>query len=124
MFVDGLWLSGITLNIERSQIPIPSAMQDHPIEIKLTPMQVNAICALLGIGMRNGELLMYTDDDLNQMIMDANDHTFESEFKSIRLKSNRRTIKVFTPAVNNEKIADDAWLEGPEESTADDESCI
>ena len=111
MFMDGLWLSGITLNIERSGIPVPATMQSQPISVRLTPTQVNAICALLGVGMRNGELLMYNDDDLNRMILDDNDKTFEFEFKSINsgMKSNRRAFKVFTPAVDNRNIKDDAW---------------
>ena len=111
MYVDGLWLSGITLNIDRSGLPIPEAMQKHPISVKLTSTQVNAIATLLGLGMRNGDLLFYTDEDLDKMIQDPENHVFETEYSSLTsgVKSNRRTAKVFTPAVSNESISKDAW---------------
>ena len=105
MFIDGLWLSGITLDIDRSDLPIPSSMRGKPLRIRLTPTQVNAVATLLGFGIRNGDLLMYQDDDLHNLIMDPKDDTFRTEYASLStgLKSKRRAMRVFTPMVETDE---------------------
>lgn len=102
MFIDGLWLSGITLYVERSGLPIPDEMKGLRIRVPLSQTQVNAVCTLLGFGMRNGDFLMYKDDDLDKMISDPENNTFITEYRNLGsgLKMNRRTINVFTPIVN------------------------
>ena len=112
MFIDGLWISDITLSFSRENLTmIPDEMRNKNINIKLSPVQVNAIAALLGFGMKNGDSYMYTDDDLNKIIVDPDNHTFENDYKNLSsgIKANRRSINIFTPAVENPDINDIHW---------------
>ena len=117
MFVDGLWLSGITLEIDRSEMPIPESMKGEPLRVPLTRTQVNAITALLGLGVRGGDLLMYQDEDLDKLILDERwREKLRTEYEMLAdgVKDNRRTVRIFTPLV--EKTQDgtipDDFMEG------------
>jgi hypothetical protein len=109
MFVDGLWLSGITLEIDRSDLPIPKTSQHEPIRIELTRTQMNAVVALLGFGMRGGDFLMYQDEDLSRLMCDKNDSTIRSDYISLSsgVKDSRKAFRVFTPFVAMHDTSED-----------------
>ena len=108
MFVDGLWLSGVTIEINRLGVPIPEDAQQTPIRVELSPVQINAVAALLGFGMRGGDFLMYQDADLSRMLLNKHDVTIRTDYASLSsgLKDNRRTVNVFTPLVEREDLSD------------------
>ncbi len=111
MNIDGLWLSGITLHIDRRGLPIPQAMQDKPIVFKLSDTQMMAVSVLLGLGLSDGELLSYTDDVLTKILTDETDDTLKREYKAVSsgMKANRRRTPVFTPVAQNPEINQRAW---------------
>lgn len=136
MFVDGLWVSGMTLHIHRSGMPIPKGMQDDYIKVVLTPTQVNAIAALLGLGYRNGELLLYTDSAMEENIMKDGGFNFKTEYEAINssARNERRTIQVASP-ISESKVMEEVditksngkyyWtsedIEKPEETATPDD---
>lgn len=108
MFIDGLWLSGMTLHIYRQGAPIPKDMQDDYIKVNLTPGQIKAIAALLGLGYQNGELLLYKDEDIENNIMKDNGFNFRTEYEAITStsRSNRRSIPIAVPIVESSILSD------------------
>lgn len=108
MFVDGLWVSGMTLHIHRNGMPIPKGMQDDYIKLVLTPTQANAVAALLGLGYRNGELLLYTDSAMEENIMKKDGWNFRTEYEAINssARNERRTIQVAKP-ISESKVMED-----------------
>lgn len=108
IFVDGLWISGLTLHIHRKGAPIPAGMQEDYIKINATPTQINAIAALLGLGFRNGDLLMYSDEDLRNHITKKEGFNFQMEYEAInsRERNERRSIPVVSP-LNESKLVND-----------------
>lgn len=70
LYVDGLWASKMVLHIHRDEtVPIPKEMRDTYIKLELSPAQMNAVAAVLGLGYRDGEILFYRDDDVDNNIM-------------------------------------------------------
>ena len=70
LYVDGLWASRMVIHIYRDgSVPIPEGMRDGYIKLELTPQQMNAVAAVLGLGYRDGELLYYKDDVVDKNIM-------------------------------------------------------
>ena len=110
MYIDGLWLSGMTISIERKDLPIPEAMA-KPIAFKLSQKQMEAVAILLGLGLSNGELLSYNDDVLVKLLSDENDDTIKREYRALTsgIKTNRRKTKIFTPVVANTEVNQKAW---------------
>lgn len=96
MFVDGLWASGMTLHIHRNGAPIPKGMQSEYIKLELSPVQMNAIAAVLGLGYRDGELLYYKDDDVDNNIMRDDGFGLKSEYYSLNSESRRarRSVRI------------------------------
>ena len=108
MFIDGLWLSGMTVHIHRDGMPIPKNMQDSYIKLTLSPTQVAAISAVLGIGMRGGDVLCYTDEFLNKAMLDNSDETMKDSYRIITtdMSDVRRVAKtVFNPVTSNRAIS-------------------
>lgn len=99
MFIDGLWVSGMTLHIHRDGAPIPKEMQDNYIRLQLSQSQVNAVAALLGLGYRNGELMFYKDDDLYKNIIRTDGLGFTAEYRMLNdeIRQNRRCITIADP---------------------------
>lgn len=108
MFTDGLWISGMTLHIHRQGAPIPKDMQDDYIKVNLSAVQMNAIAALLGLGYRNGELLLYKDEDVENNILKQDGFNFRSEYEAINsaAKNNRRAIQVASPIIESSLLKD------------------
>ena len=111
MFVDGLWLSDVTIHIHREGTPIPKSMQIDHIRLSLSQTQVAALSVVLGLGMHSGELLCYTDDVLNKIMSDPNDNTIKDAYRILMSDANqkRRVAKVvFSPIADNEVISKSA----------------
>jgi hypothetical protein len=89
MFVDGLWASGMTLHIHRDGMPIPKEMQDSYIKLELTPVQMNAIAAILGLGYRDGELLCYRDEDVSNNILRDDGFGIRADYHAITCEEKR-----------------------------------
>jgi hypothetical protein len=111
MFIDGLWVSGMTLHIHRDGAPIPKEMQSTYIKMTLSPTQINAIAALLGLGYRNGELMYYKDDDLHQGIVRDDGLGFITEYKMMNdyTRQNRRSMIVADP-IHSSHLMEDAQI--------------
>ena len=96
MFVDGLWVSGMTLHVYRDGAPIPKEMQDSYIKLELTQKQIMAIAALLGLGYRDGEILCYNDDAIERNILRNDGFGFQSEYYHLcsEDKRSRKAVRI------------------------------
>ncbi len=109
LLTDGLWISGITLQIDRSDAPIPDAMKDAPVEVTLSQTQIRAIAAVLGLGLENGEVVCFTDQDLDKFMKDPKDSLIENKYRLMTAEeiSKRRVVaKAFDPIVKHKNISD------------------
>ena len=107
MYADGLWISDISVHLHRENAPIPENMRNQYIKIKLTDTQMKAFAAILGLGMRNGDVLCYTDDVLYDMCMSDSDTTMHENFKRLAADQNsmrRSAGQIFVPIVEEHFI--------------------
>ena len=117
MFSDGLWITGMTLQLKRESAPIPKEMRESVIELNLTQTQMKAVAAILGLGYRDGELLFYKDKDVENNIMRDDGkgvaldyYMIESEEKKRRVS--HRVNKPFSESSASDKIIAIADEEG------------
>ena len=83
LLTDGLWVSGIELNISRFDAPIPENMKNVPIKMQLSTTQIKAIAAVLGLGLENGDVVCYNDNDLDRFMKDPKDSLIEDKYSPL-----------------------------------------
>lgn len=109
LLTDGLWISGIELNIQRFDAPIPDNMKDTPIKVELTNTQIKAIAAVLGLGLENGSVVCYNDNDLDKFMKDPKDSLIEDKYRLMtaeEMSKRRVAAKAFEPIVRSKNLAD------------------
>lgn len=109
LLTDGLWISGVELSIDRDDAPIPDAMKNIPLKMRLTPTQFTAIAAVLGLGLDNGNIVCYRDDALDRFMKDPKNSLIEDKYRLMTSKdvSERRiAAKAFSPLVESKKGTD------------------
>lgn len=92
MFVDGLKVSRMTLHIHRVDMPDLNSAEDECLSIELSPVQMNAIAAALGLGYREGELLYYRDEDVTKNIERKDGFGIQANYHFINCDSRRNRI--------------------------------
>lgn len=119
LLTDGLWISGIELNISRHDAPIPDNMKEVPIKVTLSNTQIKAIAAVLGLGLENGDVVCYNDEDLDRFMKDPKDSLIEDKYRLMtadEVSKRRVAAKAFNPLVKNKNIAEiwneDGMIEG------------
>lgn len=119
LLTDGLWISGIELNIKRFDAPIPDHMKATSVKMELTNTQIKAIAAVLGLGLENGDVVCYNDMDLDKFMKDPKDSLIEDKYRLMtaeEMAKRRIAAKAFEPIVHNKNIADiwnqDGIIEG------------
>ena len=119
LLTDGLWVSGIELSISRFDAPIPENMKNVPIKMQLSTTQIKAIAAVLGLGLENGDVVCYTDNDLDRFMKDPKDSLIEDKYRLMtaeEVSKRRVAAKAFEPIVKNKNITDiwdkDGFIEG------------
>lgn len=119
LLTDGLWVSGIELNISRFDAPIPENMKNVPIKMQLSTTQIKAIAAVLGLGLENGDVVCYNDNDLDRFMKDPKDSLIEDKYRLMtaeEVSKRRVAAKAFEPIVKNKNITDiwdkDGFIEG------------
>lgn len=111
LLTDGLWISGIELEISRHDAPIPDQMKATPIKVELTPTQIKAIAAVLGLGLENGDVVCYGDEDLDRFMKDPHGSLIEDKYRLMtaeEVSKRRRAAKAFDPIVKSENV-NDIW---------------
>lgn len=114
LLTDGLWISGINLQIERFDAPIPESMKEKPIDVHLTSTQIKAIAAVLGLGLENGEVVCYNDNDLDKFMKDPKDSLIADQYKLMtaeEVSKRRVAAKAFDPVVKSKTLSD-VWSDG------------
>jgi len=119
LLTDGLWVSGIELSISRFDAPIPENMKNVPIKMQLSTTQIKAIAAVLGLGLENGDVVCYNDNDLDRFMKDPKDSLIEDKYRLMtaeEVSKRRVAAKAFEPIVKNKNITDiwdkDGFIEG------------
>ena len=109
LLTDGLWISGIELNIQRFDAPIPDNMKNTPIKIELSTTQIKAIAAVLGLGLENGSVVCYNDQDLDRFRKDPKDSLIEDKYRLMtaeEMSKRRVAAKAFEPIIKNKNLSD------------------
>lgn len=109
LLTDGLWISEIELDISRFDAPIPENMKNIPIKMQLTLTQIRAIAAVLGLGLENGNVVCYNDQDLDHFMKDPKNSLIENKYKLMtaeEISKRRIAAKAFEPLVKNKNISD------------------
>lgn len=109
LLTDGLWVSGIELNIKRFDAPIPESMKNTSIVMELSNTQIKAITAVLGLGLENGDVVCYNDRDLDKFMKDPQHSLIEDKYRLMtaeEMSQRRVAAKAFEPIVHNKSIAD------------------
>lgn len=109
LLTDGLWISEIELDISRFDAPIPENMKNIPIKMQLTLTQIRAIAAVLGLGLENGNVVCYNDQDLDNFMKDPKNSLIENKYKLMtaeEISKRRIAAKAFEPLVKNKNISD------------------
>ena len=109
LLTDGLWVSGIELNIQRFDAPIPEHMQTTSIKMELSTTQIKAISAVLGLGLENGDVVCYNDRDLDKFMKDPKDSLIEDKYRLMtaeEISKRRVAAKAFEPIIHNKNITD------------------
>lgn len=119
LLTDGLWISGIELCIKRFDAPIPDSMKNTPVSMELSTTQIKAIAAVLGLGLENGDVVCYNDQDLDKFMKDPKGSLIEDKYRLMtaeEISKRRVAAKAFEPIVHNKNIADiwdkDGFIEG------------
>ena len=104
MFIDGLYVTRMTLHIYRDDEPIPREMRDEHISLELTQGQMAAIAAVLGLGYSHGNLLYYKDTDVRKNMEREDGYGVQALYHFIICNSrkDRMTKRVNTPLMNSQ----------------------
>ncbi len=109
LLADGLWISNINLSIDRADAPIPDEMKEKPIEIPLSQTQIRAIIAVLGLGLEDGSILCYSDDDLDKFMRDPSQSLISDKYRLMtaeEIHNRRKMMNVFEPIVKKKNVLD------------------
>lgn len=93
LYVDGLWASRMTLHIYRDEsVPIPKGMREGCIRLSLSPTQMNAVAATLGLGYRDGELLYYRDKDVDENFMRTDGLGIRAQYYALNSEARKQRV--------------------------------
>lgn len=113
LLTDGLWISGMEISIDRFDAPIPEHMKSVPVKVLLSQIQIKAIAAVLGLGLENGNVVCYNDEDLDRFMKDPQNSLIEDKYRLMtadEIAKRRVAAKAFEPIIKNKSIAD-VWNE-------------
>ena len=102
LYVDGLWASRMVIHIYRDgSVPIPKGMREGYIKVELSPQQMNAVAAVLGLGYRDGEILYYKDEDIDDNIMRTDGLGIRAQYYALNCEARKQRI---SQRVNNSLV--------------------